>query len=173
MPEPSNDMPMSEKLKSAKDILRSLSELIRFADQKALVLLAVMGFLAGNLVPKLADIYKPPHCWGKIALATLAALSTCIALFFCLKVVYPRLQRSFKSAGTKGFVYWAHVLNFPTFPEFHEAFKGLTADALLEELVSEIYHVSHINHTKYYTLQNSFIMAGVSAILTLAVFFVC
>ncbi len=165
----SGSLSNEKKIELAKYSLSHLSELVKFADHKALVLLGILGFLAGHLLTKLFALKKVDYSNAGIALCLLAAVSCIIALGFAIKVVYPRLK--YKNVQkSKGFVYWAEILENPTPESFRNNFLNLTEEEVLENFSNELYHVADINKKKYHALQKSFMMAVVSAIFMILFF---
>ncbi|NUM33918.1 MAG: hypothetical protein HUU50_05210 [Candidatus Brocadiae bacterium] len=160
-----------KKIELAKYSLSHLSELVKFADHKALVLLGILGFLSGHLLTKLFALRKEEYSSAGIALCLLAVICCLAALGFAIKVVYPRLK--YKSIQkSKGFVYWAEILANPTPESFRDNFFNITQDEVLENFSNELYHVANINKQKYQALQKSFIMAVMSAIFMILFFIV-
>ena len=157
------------KIELARYSLSHLSELVKFADHKALVLLGILGFLTGHLMTKLFQLRKEEYTITGIVFCLLACISCLVALGFAIKVVYPRLKYK-NTQKQKGFVYWAEILQNPSLESFRENFFHITEDEVLENFCNELYHVADINKKKYYALQKSFIMSVMSAIFMILFF---
>lgn len=158
-----NPLSSRQKIEWGQFVLQRLSDMIKFADQKALILLAIVSFMGGHLLAKITDLHLGV---GRlvIGVAAVAALALLGSVALCFKVVYPRLQKD----AAKGIIYWGDIIDYPSRQAFHENFEKLDESALIQSLSAEIYHVSHINKAKYRALQQSFGMAGIGTIFAIA-----
>lgn len=184
MDSPSNDTPVQtnlttpttgtlntfQRIEMAKYSLSHLSDLIKFADQKALFLLAVLSFILGQLMNRLMQPSFKPESFGTIEMiiAGLCLITGLLAVTFAGKVVYPRLNRH---DVQKGFLYWANVLQYPSFDDFKQGFTQFSAEDVLHNFMEQIYFVSRINEKKYRDLKCSFIATILSVIFDVALFF--
>ncbi len=161
------ELSTQQKIDLARYSLSHLSDLIRFADQKALFLMAVIGFLAGHLLSKSAQIQKT-NSWVVIVLEIFAVLTTLLALGYAWKVVYPRTTRK---EVAKGFIYWANVLQYNSYQEFVQGFSNFTVKDVLDNFTEQIYIVSKINENKYNNLKCCFVFAVLSVIWNIILMF--
>lgn len=162
-------LPTIQKIDLAKYSLTRLTDLIKFADQKALFLLAVLSFIFGHLINKLTQLK-----WEELNTITIVTLSFAIfsgllAVIFALKVVYPRLTRK---EVKKGFLYWANVLQYSSFDEFKQGFDNFSMEEVLRNFSEQLYLVARINESKYRDLKNSFVAATISVIFHVAFFLI-
>ncbi|WP_119815050.1 Pycsar system effector family protein [Halalkaliarchaeum desulfuricum] len=142
--------------------LSHLNEYIKFADQKASVLLTGQLAFLGLFVTVLDGNWAGADVEFKI-LAAMTIGATLLAGVFAGWVIYPQTE---PSGGA--LLFWENI-NAKCLDDYESEIKGLDEDAMLGELIEENYLLAEVASNKYWRLKVSLVStAGIVFFATLS-----
>lgn len=130
--------------------------MIRFSDEKASfvflffgIILSIFGIRGDRILLILGGQARPGGFRTLFTLLFLLFLTTMIlSLFYGLQTIAPRLQSSSENPGHQR-LYWCHdVLRLPV-EEYLTRLRGLSDEAIVQEMVQELYAAITIEHAKF------------------------
>jgi len=155
----------SAALNHAWQIYRNVQELIRYADQKVHVSLAlsavVTTFALANL-PQAKDA-------GRVALTMLVLLGVAQAAFlaFALGALFAR--RDARTGGAvRRLVYFGHIVRFKEPAEYVREFRSVTPAEAVDDVAYQIYEVSCIAGKKFANYRRAWCALVVEIVLLVA-----
>jgi|AntDeeMinimDraft_5_1070356.scaffolds.fasta_scaffold05657_5 hypothetical protein len=130
--------------------LSHLNEYIKFADQKASVLLTGQLAFLGLFVNVLDGNWGGAGIEFKI-LAAVTIGATLLAGVFAGWVIYPQTEPS-----GEALLFWENI-NAESLDEYESEIKGLDEDAVLGELIEENHLLAEVASNKYWRLKISLV----------------
>lgn len=146
----------------ANQTLSHLNEYIKFADQKASVLLTGHLAFLGLFVNFLNENGSGAGIEFKV-LAAVTIVGTLLAGMFAGWVIYPQTEPS-----GEALLFWENI-NAKSLDNYESDIKGLDEDAVVSELIEENHLLAEIASNKYWRLKVSLIStAGTVLFATLS-----
>lgn len=144
-------------------MLQEAREEVVSADQKASVVIAVLGIGLGMVLSAIIEgAWKPTNLapWALLAWWTGLVAAT-LATYFAGSAIWPRYRRS---DVTDGIRYWGHVAEFDTLPAVREALSR-TEVSPAERTRHQLWRLSHVVARKYVSVRRAIACAGVAVVL--------
>ncbi|WP_435159835.1 Pycsar system effector family protein [Haladaptatus sp. DFWS20] len=142
--------------------LAHLNEYIKFADQKASVLLTGQLAFLGLFVNFLSQNWFGPGIEFQV-LASVTIGATLVAVVLAGWVIYPQTEPS-----GDNLLFWENI-NVESHDDYESQIKDLTEDAVLEDLIEENHLLAKVASIKYWRLKISLIStAGTVLFATLS-----
>ncbi|MBE1874985.1 Pycsar system effector family protein [Myceligenerans pegani] len=144
-------------------MLQEAREEVLSADQKASVILAVLGIGSGIVLSGVVEgAWQPSGLqpwaqyvwWGGMGLGALAA-------YFAGSALWPRYRRADVADGIR---YWGHVAAFDSLPEL-EAALDRSKISLRQRTRHQLWRLSHVVARKYLHVRRSMAAAAVAGAL--------
>ena len=150
-----------------------LTDNIKFADQKAGLLLGVDGLLLRAAI----DYFKAVGITVESLLYSMTrserfflivgTVFLIIGIILALAVVFPR-----RSSGTrKGFIFWESIATYPSADEYTKEVMNVTDDELDRKMAEQQYYVSMTATKKYKMLRRAFWASSLGALFITIVTF--
>jgi hypothetical protein len=146
-------------------MLQEAREEVVSADQKASVILAVLGIGLGITLSGIIEGAWNPSDLAPWALVAWWAgvVAGALATYFAGSAVWPRYRRS---DVTDGIRYWGHVAEFATLSAVEDALKDSPV-SVAERTRHQLWRLSHVVARKYLSVRRSMALAA-SAVLLLS-----
>jgi hypothetical protein len=135
-----------------KYVMDYLQGTIRFADTKASLILAILGFMLPSFIGKWQQTFhlakEAGACWIYFTLIGLTTLFYGIAFGLAIAVFKPRLP----SKLNKGFIFFQDILGHGNASEYVEEAKKQSPDGLLDSVLYQNWVLSKILNAKFHYL---------------------
>jgi hypothetical protein len=135
-----------EKLAILTDSVKLIFENIKFADQKASILLALNSSIAGGAYA-VGLIKQKPIQWTATTIVEFVLIACAVAACVWVTVPRPRTYR-----GGKGLFHPQQILLHASAKDFHDAWVGVSEDDLLLEATALVYEAARIYEAKFRAL---------------------
>ena len=147
---------IDNKISFLSDSVSLTFENIKFADQKASIILALNSSIAGAAYA--IGVFKgSPIEWHMISITGFLCLA--LAILSCVWVIFPR-PRAHKLG--KGLCHPQRVMLHNGKDEFHNHLVNASEEELLRSITDLVYEASRINNAKYRALISSITISATS-----------
>jgi hypothetical protein len=148
------------------NIFIEISNMIKFSDTKAALLLTVHGVLLTIICKSIDSIYyySSENCFT-ILLTILTAVTTIVSICYSSSVIYPRLTKP----NPTSIVYFGSIQAFKDYPSYFQKVKNTFSDIekFNEDISEQIYKTSCIAWKKFSRFEKSMRFFFVSMIFLL------
>lgn len=135
--------------------LSHLNEYIKFADQKASILLSGQLTFLGLFANLLIGTWSDSVCAFQVLSTITVALSLISAILAAL-VIYPQTS----SSGSNLF-FWENIRHYSE-DKYEDKIKSLDEEGVLDQFVEENYELANIASSKYTRLKQALIVTFIS-----------